>query len=101
MKLVLNLQSKEKIFMTDFVSARHFRKLMEYDQVIDYSNLSLDDTDTLVGFVCGVFDNQFTPDDLYDGIASHKLIPTILDVFIYVRSGEEPKEEIEGNEQGK
>ncbi|WP_156290788.1 phage tail assembly chaperone G [Oceanobacillus salinisoli] len=104
MKLELKLNGETKIYTTSFVSARQFRKLMEYDQEIDYSNLSLDDVDELAGFVCNVFDNQFTVDEFYDGIPSHKLISTILNVFIYVRTGKEPelkKENEEGNEEGK
>ncbi|MGM8213571.1 phage tail assembly chaperone G [Virgibacillus sp. W0430] len=100
MKLTLLIDGKKKIFTTSFVSARFYRKLLEYDQTIDYTDMNLDDYDEVVGFVCNVFDNQFTVDEFYDGIPSHELIQTLLDVFSYVRTGEVPKKE-KGNEQGK
>jgi hypothetical protein len=107
MKVILYKQEgdklKESIYTAPFVSGRHHRKVMEYDQTIDYSDIDLDQTDELVGFVCDVFSNQFTIDEFYDGIPSHKLISTITDTFIYVRTGKTQEElkEDEGNEQGK
>lgn len=96
---------EESIYTVPFANARHHRKILEYDATIDYSDMSLDQTDELVGFVCDVFGNQFTIDEFFDGVPSHKLIETITDVFIYVRTGK-TKEELaadneEGNEQGK
>src|SRR5690625_2855803 len=99
MKLELQINGEQKIFTTPFVSARSFRRLMEFDQKMDYNNLSIDDVDELVGYVCNVFGDQFTIDEFYDGVPSHELINTILKVFIYVRSGKEPEEE--GNKEGK
>ena len=102
MNLTLRVNGEDRIFSAPFVSARHFRKLMEFDEVIDYTDLDVKSTDKLVGFVCEVFDNQFTIDEFYDGIPSHQLMSTILDVFVYVRTGKEPSELAdEGNEQGK
>lgn len=108
MKLTLYKQNKDKleesIYTAPFVSGRHHRKILEYDQTIDYSDVDLDQTDELIGFVCDVFGNQFTVDEFYDGIPSHELISTITDVFVYVRTGKTPeelKEENEGNDQGK
>lgn len=103
MKLELIIDGEKKIFTTNFVSGRHFRKVMEYDSKIDYSNIGIDETDELVGFVCNVFDNQFTVDEFYDGIPSHEVISTITSVFIYVRTGKTPEEleSEEGNELGK
>ena len=101
MELQLIVDGKEKIFTTPFVSARHFRKLMEFDEKIDYMDLRVDDIDELAGFVCDVFGNQFTVDEFIDGVASHELIPTITKVFSFVRTGKVPKEEELGNEQGK
>jgi|SRR5690625_175106 len=104
MKLELIIDGEKKIFTTNFVSGRHFRKVMEYDEKIDYSDIGIDETDELVGFVCEVFDNQFTVDEFYDGIPSNQVISTITEVFIYVRTGktsEELEKEQTGNELGK
>src|SRR5690625_629139 len=102
MNLTLRVGEKDKIFSAPFVSARYFRKLMEFDETIDYTDLDLKTTDKLVAFVCEVYGNQFTVDEFYDGIPSHELISTITNVFYYVRSGKDTKElKDEGNEVGK
>lgn len=93
---------EESIYKIPFASGRHHRKLLEYETKIDYTDMSLEDTDELVGFVCEVFGNQFTVDDFYDGIPSHELISTIGDVFYFVRTGKDPAElNEEGNTEGK
>lgn len=102
MKLTLLIDGKEKIFTTPFVSARSYRKLLDYDKTIDYTNMDADDYDEIIGFTCNVFGDQFTVDEFWDGIASSKLNETLLDVFAYIRTGETlPKENEEGNDQGK
>ena len=100
MKLELMIDGKKKMFTTNFVSARHFRQLMEYDSKIDYTDLAVEDADELVGFVCEVFNNQFSPDEFYDGIPSHELISTIGDVFYFIRTGETP-ERVKESDTGK
>lgn len=103
MKLILHENGEEKIYHTPFVSARRHRKLMEFDESIDYTDLNVEEIDLLAGFVCDVFGNQFDVNTFYDGVAAHKLIDTIIDVFVYVRTGKEPEEvkKTTGNDQGK
>lgn len=94
---------EESIYKIPFASGRHHRQLLEFETKIDYTDMSLEDTDTLVGFVCDVFGNQFTVDEFYDGIPSHKLISTIGDVFYFVRTGKDPAEleDESKNDEGK
>lgn len=100
---------QEKIYTLEYATGYHFRKAAEFDEKIDYSNLSIEDMNQLAGFVCEVFDNQFTVDEFYDGIPSHKVVSTISDLFIYIRTGKTSEELAkeynerleEGNEQGK
>lgn len=102
MKLTLLIDGKEKIFTTPFVSARAYRKLLEYDQTIDYTDMGLDEYDEIVGFICDVFGNQFTIDDFYDGLPSYELNNVLLDVFAYIRTGETLKKDNDSkNEMGK
>src|SRR5690625_3745891 len=91
---------EESVYTAPFVSARHHRKVMEFDQTIDYSDIDVEQTDELVGFVCDVFSNQFTADQFYDGIPSHKLIDSITNVFIFVRTGKTAEELEAENENG-
>lgn len=102
MNLELRINKKERIYSADFVSARHYRTLLKHDKEIDYFDMSLEDYDKVVGFICDVFDNQFTMDEFYEGVRSHELNGVILSVFTYVRTGQEANLEVlEGNELGK
>jgi len=108
MKLVLMIDGKEKIFTVSFVSGLMLRKLMQMDERIDYTDLSVDEYDELAGFVAEVFGNQFTADEFLDGVKSFKTLSVVGDVFSFVRTGEDPqsrnkpvKEDEEGNAQGK
>lgn len=104
MKLELLIDGETKIFTPPFVSGRAYRKLLEYDETIDYSNMGADDYDELIGFACNVYGDQFTIDNFWDGIPSHEVVSTLLDVFEFIRTGEDPKKKKEDdskNDQGK
>lgn len=104
MKIALMIDGKEKIYTITHATGRHYRQVMKFDETIDYSNIDVDQMDELVGFVCDVFQNQFDTEEFYEGIPSHKLVSTITDVFIFVRTGktaEELEAEQEGNDEGK
>lgn len=102
MKLELMIDGEKKIFIAPTVYGRAYRKLLEYDQTIDYSMMGTDDYDELIGFACNVFGDQFTVDQFWDGVPSHEIMSTLIDVFSFVRTGEVKKKEVEeGNEQGK
>lgn len=64
--------------------------------------MSVDEVKELAGFVCDVFEKQFTIDEFLEGIKSYELIEALSKVFVYVRTGQLPKKlEDEGNEKGK
>ena len=70
---------KDKVYVAPEVKARMVRKALELTQNISYSELKPADLDTQINYVCELFGNQFTVDDVYDGLAADKLIPTIWD----------------------
>jgi len=100
MKLELMIDGKKKIFTTPFVSGLSYRKLLEYDQTIDYTDMNTDDYDELIGFVCNVFGDQFTVNEFWEGIASHEIVSTLLDTFSYVRTGEVSTKETDDTKNG-
>lgn len=100
MKLELNIDGEKKVFTTGFVSGSFFRRLLEFDEKINYAEITLDETDELVGFVCEVFGNQFTIEEFYEGIPSHEVVSTISDVFVFVRTGKTVDELEEEEEVG-
>lgn|SRR5690554_5282737 len=90
----------EVVYQPPFVSAKHFRKLAEFEEEIDYSDMDTEDMDKIVEFVCDVYGNQFTPEEFWEGTPSHSFIELIGNVFYFVRTGKDPKK-IEGNTEGK
>ena len=86
------IKVKEKVFTIPHASAKHYRQLLKFDETIDYSNMGVEEHDELVGFVCDVFQNQFTVDEFYEGIPAHETVKTLIDVFAFVRTGKTPEQ---------
>lgn len=92
MNITLVKDGEKKIFSQFFVSSRYMRKALELRTDMNLNDLSLEDVDTVVNFVVEVFSNQFTFDDVYDGLEYHKIIPTIFDgVFMTILQGRKQK----------
>ncbi|MET3507033.1 phage tail assembly chaperone G [Halalkalibacter oceani] len=101
MKVTLEINKKEKQFIAPSIKARAFRRALELNAKLDFENLTVDDLDTLTGFVCEVYGNQFTVDDLYDGLPAAEFLPTLTDTMTAIVSGVGGAEGNEGNDQGK
>jgi hypothetical protein len=77
MDILLKIDGKDKTFTTNFISARMLRRTIEVAQGVNFDNISPEELDKLIDYIVELFDNQFTRDDVYDGLASKDLIPTI------------------------
>ena len=77
MELILKKDKKEKTYTTGFISARMVRRTIEVSQGVDFDNISPEELDKLIDYIVELFGNQFTRDDVYDGLQSKDLIPTI------------------------
>ncbi|MED1603055.1 phage tail assembly chaperone G [Alkalihalophilus marmarensis] len=86
------VQVKEEVHAIPHATGLHFRKVVEFDASINYTDLSLEEMDKVVGFVCEVFRNRFTVEDFYEGTPSHQLISRIGEVFTFVRTGKTVEE---------
>jgi len=53
------------------------RRTIEVSQGVDFDNISPEELDKLIDYIVELFDNQFARDDVYDGLSSKDLIPTI------------------------
>ena len=84
------IEGKEKTFTTGFISTRKFREALKMHKKLQ-DGIDEKGLDELVEFVAGTFNNQFTIDEVYDGLESKKLLPTVLDVIEEV-IGDEAKE---------
>lgn len=78
MKITLLVEGKEKTFITDFISARMMRKTIELSQSLNFDQISADELDLMVEYLVQLFNKQFTIDDLYDGLPSRELMPTLV-----------------------
>lgn len=101
MNITLMKNGETKTYTQLFVSARYMRKALELRIKMNLNNLSLEDVDTVVNFVVDVFGNQFTSEDVYDGLAYDELIKTVFeDVFMVVLQGQK-QEPIHSKGEGK
>jgi hypothetical protein len=77
MEIILKKDKKDKTYTTDFISARMVRRTIEVSQGVDFDNITPEELDKLIDYIVELFDNQFTRDDVYDGLSSKELIPAI------------------------
>ena len=77
MELILKKDKKDKTYTTGFISARMVRRTIEVSQGVDFDNISPEELDKLIDYIVELFGNHFTRDDVYYGLQSKDLIPTI------------------------
>ena len=78
---------EQKTFVTNKIKARLVRRATEITQGVDFSDLTPESLDRLIDFVCEVYKNKFTRDELYDGLDADKLIPTLLETIQGITEG--------------
>lgn len=76
-EIKLLVEDTEKTFVADFISARMLRRTLEISKNVNFNDMSAEELDTMVDFIVELFKNQFSRDDVYDGLSSNELIPTI------------------------
>ncbi|WKT75577.1 phage tail assembly chaperone G [Lysinibacillus fusiformis] len=83
MQIKLRIDGQEKTFTNDFVKARVFRNALKMNEKmrIEGNEISVDTFDEMINFIVNVFDNQFTVDDIWDGIEAGMLQSEIMRVF--------------------
>ncbi|MGE6515200.1 phage tail assembly chaperone G [Lysinibacillus sphaericus] len=83
MQIKLRINSEEKTFTNDFVKARVFRNALKMNEKMrnEGNEISVETFDEMIGFVVNVFDNQFTVDDIWDGLEAGHLQNEIMRVF--------------------
>lgn len=83
MQIILRINKEEKTFTNEFIKARVFRNALKMNEKMrnEGNEISVETFDEMIGFVVNVFDNQFTVDDVWDGLEAGKLNDEIMRVF--------------------
>jgi len=101
MNIELHKNEQKQTFTQFFVSAKFMRKALELRKDMNLNNLSIEDLDTAVNFVVEVFDNQFTSEEVYEGISYEEIIDTVFEnVFMVILQGRK-QPSADGKEPGK
>jgi hypothetical protein len=77
LEIVLKINGKDKTYTASFISARMVRRTIEVSKEVNFDNILPEELDKLMDYIVELFGNQFTRDELYDGLASKDLISTI------------------------
>ena len=80
----MQIKIGETTFVLTEIKARMVRKAVSFAKDIDANNLTAENLDMLVAFVCECYENKFTVDDVYDNLSSKDLIPTIVNTIQYI-----------------
>lgn len=91
MEITLRIDGKDQTFKTDFVSAAILRDAMAINKMLiklaDDEDGTLDAFNSLAGFVVKVFDEQFTEEQVWDGIAAHKMEAELVRIYKNILNG--------------
>ena len=64
----MELQLNDKTFVSVAIKGRVFRNALVVKEEVDFDDLSVAGLDKMVDFICGVYGNKFTSDEVYDGL---------------------------------
>ena len=83
----MSIRINDKEYIMGAVKARMFRKAIAMTDAIDLENIKAKDLDDMVNYLVEAYGNQFTQDDVYDGLNSADLMPTLTGCITEVVSG--------------
>jgi hypothetical protein len=81
MNLTLRIDGQERKFVSSFIPALAYRQLLEMNKRMNFNDLSADELDEIVNLIRGIFENQFSVDEFYDGLPVQQLGPTMMEAF--------------------
>lgn len=73
----MSIRIDDKEYTLGKVKARMFRKAVALTDEMNLEKISVKDLDDMVDFVVEAYGNQFTRDDLYDGIEAKDLMEVL------------------------
>jgi hypothetical protein len=92
MNLTLKINGEDKKFVSGFVPAILYRKVLEMNKRMNFNDLSPEEMDEIVELTRNMFNNEFTVDEFYNGLPVEELLPTMKNTFLTINgktSGED------------
>lgn len=89
MKIVIN----EKTYIAPRPKTRLFRQALVITNEKDLNNLTPDTLDELIKFVCDLFANEFSIDDIYDHYYGDELYDLLLEALTFAMGGKASAED--------
>lgn len=74
----MQIKLNNKQFTMPTVKAKILRQALTFNEKMDFNNLKAKDLDELINFVCELYGNQFTMDDVYENLDAKELLPTLM-----------------------
>ncbi|MBT2627180.1 hypothetical protein J7I81_17795 [Bacillus sp. ISL-32] len=87
------IEVPEKTYVVAVVTARKLRRAFEIMSTVNEMN-DLEANDEMIEYIVDVFNNQFTADDILDGILSEDFDEVIRDVMDQVTGAEKKKKRL-------
>lgn len=88
MTLELIKNGNKEIYTTFFISGMMFRNALQIQRKLENNKFTVELLDELIGFVCNVFNNQFTVNEFYEGIDRKDIFKISNDILAKVISGD-------------
>jgi hypothetical protein len=82
----LKIKGEDKTFDSGFVAALYFREYLEMAKDMDFNNMLPEDYNKMFGLMARAFQNQFTADQLWNGIGVDQLDNVVVE-FIQFLNG--------------
>lgn len=83
----MSIRINDKEYSLGAVKARMFRKAIALTDSMDLENIKAKDLDDMVNFMVEAYGNQFTLDDVYDGMDSSILMTSLTECISEVVGG--------------
>lgn len=83
----MSIRINNKDYSLGAVKARMFRKAIALTDEINLDNIKAKDLDDMVNFMVEAYGNQFTLDDVYDGMDSSDLMTALTECITQVVGG--------------
>lgn len=87
--MIIELNGKK--YSTKFIPMRLYREAVHIVKENDLNDLDTEKMDMIVGFICKMFDNQFTMDEFYDGYASEDFEEFFVEALTYATTSKKNK----------